>query len=168
VESGGRPGHRPAPAATTGYNTFGERPTKDALGNVATHRYDRNGPRGRPSRPAYNGRRADGHPVTTKYDALGNVVEVTDARGNITRSTPTTSSTGWCGTSPAPPTTSARSPRYTYTRTGQTAVHGGSDRDPHRGHLRRPRPEGHGTQIERKPVADNFTTTDRPTTTPAT
>ncbi|HUQ59975.1 RHS repeat-associated core domain-containing protein [Lentzea sp.] len=91
AESGGGTATTVTPAATTGYNTFGELVDhKDELGNISRTTYDRNGRVTSSAKPSY---RAPGAaqavtPTTfTKYDGNSNVVEVKDPRGNITRNT---------------------------------------------------------------------------------
>ncbi|MEO3820196.1 LamG-like jellyroll fold domain-containing protein [Plantactinospora sp. B24E8] len=90
AESGGQPAATVTPTTTVGYDTFGgQTEVRDPLGNVTRSTYDRAGrlvgttgasyvPPGPlpPLTPS----------MSTRYDGNGNVVEVTDARGNVTRS----------------------------------------------------------------------------------
>jgi YD repeat-containing protein len=88
AESNGQAAITVSPAATTGYNTYGELvDTRDPGSNVTHTDYD---PAGRPTGttlPAYTPPGGTA-PITattrTGYDAAGRVSSTTDARGNVT------------------------------------------------------------------------------------
>ncbi|WP_156213278.1 RHS repeat-associated core domain-containing protein [Lentzea aerocolonigenes] len=77
------------PVVTTGYNTFGEPvAVKDETGSIVRTAYDRLGRAVSQTKPAYTppGASTPITPVTrTKYDGLGNVLEITDPLGNAQR-----------------------------------------------------------------------------------
>ena len=162
VESGGATPQTVRPAASYGYNTFGDQSSvRDEVGNTRTWTFDKLGRPVTEAEPAY---RAPGaaNPVTpttrTRYDGLGNVVAVTDPRGNSFRYTydqlnrvveqdePTTTDAARAVTS------------YTYTRTAQvlttTDALGGRTEATY-DDLDRPLTM---TQVERRPAQNNFTT----------
>ncbi|MCX5069029.1 polymorphic toxin-type HINT domain-containing protein [Micromonospora lupini] len=90
VESNGQPAATARPVTTTGYDTFDEQTElRDPVGNVSGTGYDRVGRAITSTAPSYQPP-APAEAVIPisrmKYDANGNVVEVTDPRGNVTRS----------------------------------------------------------------------------------
>ncbi len=88
VESDGQPAVAAAPVTTVGYDAFGlPVSAKDALGNIGTTTYDKVGQPIESSGPSYTppGGTAITPKVKTSYDANGNIVAVTDARGATTR-----------------------------------------------------------------------------------
>lgn len=91
VESNGGTAQTTNPTVTTGYNAFGEAvAVKDALGNVSHAKYDRMGRVVESDGPQYTapGPNAAQTPDSKKtYDALGNVLTVTDANQHVTRYT---------------------------------------------------------------------------------
>ncbi|MFI7672301.1 RHS repeat-associated core domain-containing protein [Actinophytocola sp. NPDC049390] len=151
------------PTATYGYNTFGEQTSvRDEVGNVRGWTYDRLGRPVTEVEPAY---RAPGatEPVTptthTRYDGLGNVVEVTDPRGNSLRYG--YDQLGRLVTLDEPATTNDTRAvtRYTYTRTGlplSTTDPLGARTETTYDDLDRPVTT---TEVERLPLPNNFTTT---------
>jgi YD repeat-containing protein len=164
VESGGNPAQTATPTVTTGYNAFGEAvATKDPLGNIAHTKYDRIGRVVEVDSPLYT---APGSPgvtasavTTTKYDALNNVVEKTDARGNVSRYTYDRMNRVVQSDEPSSTNDERAVTKYTYTRTGKLlsstsptgirteATYDDLDR------------QITSTTFERKPVADTLTTT---------
>lgn len=163
AESGGGQAQTVRPTATYGYDTFGEQTSvRDEVGNVRTWTFDR---LGRPLTEAEPSYRAPGAasavtPTThTRYDRLGNVVEVTDPRGNSVRYD--YDQLGRLVTLDEPVTTNDTRAvtRYTYTRTGQplsTTDPTGSRVEATYDELDRPVTN---TQVERLPLPNNLTTT---------
>ncbi len=161
AESGGAAPQTVRPVTKDGYDAFGERiALQDEAGDISRWDYDRAGRAVSASEPSYRppGATAAFTPTTrTRYDALGNTLEVTDPLGNAIRY-------GYdqlnrLVTLDAPATTNdvRAVSHYTYTRTGQRL----STTDPLGGRteatyddLDRPVT---ATQIERYPVADAFT-----------
>ncbi|HEX8347167.1 MAG TPA: RHS repeat-associated core domain-containing protein [Actinoplanes sp.] len=164
AERGGGPAQVTRPTVITGYNAFGEVvATKDALGNVARTTYDRLGRVVLRTGPVYvppSGPATGASPITkTVYDALDNPIEVTDARGNVTKYTYDRLNRVTVRDEPALNNDQRAVWRYTYTRTGKmlsstspTGVRNEMTYDD----LDRPVTS---TKVERKPVADTFTTT---------
>lgn len=122
AETGGGSPTTTTPTVTTGYNAFGEPvATRDALGQVTTVDYDKLGRPVRTSAPSYlpPGALQAIQPVTsTKYDGNGNPTEVTDARGNLTRSTYDQLDRIVAVDSPASTNSQRAVATFTYTRTG--------------------------------------------------
>ncbi|MGW4113754.1 DNRLRE domain-containing protein [Actinosynnema sp. NPDC004786] len=125
VESGGGAPAVTRPETRTGYNAFGQvTGERDANGSVTRFEVDRLGRVVRAHGPAYTppGRTT---PVTatdeTAYDALGNVVRTTDARGAVVDYRYDQLGRLVEETVPRPdaPTEPAGSWRYTYTRAGE-------------------------------------------------
>ncbi|MFF5293698.1 RHS repeat-associated core domain-containing protein [Paractinoplanes globisporus] len=124
VESGGNPAQSTRPTVATGYNAFGEATAvKDALGNVSHTKYDRMGRAVESDGPAYTapaGPNVSGAPILkTKYDALGNVVETTDAKQHVTRYTYDRLNHVVQKDEPGSTDTERLVTKYTYTRTGK-------------------------------------------------
>ncbi|GAB1510927.1 RHS repeat-associated core domain-containing protein [Actinophytocola sp. KF-1] len=151
------------PTATYGYNAFGEQTSvRDEVGNVRSWTYDRLGRPVTEVEPAYRAPGASGSvtPTTrTRYDGLGNVVEVTDPRGNATRYG--YDQLGRLVTLDEPATTNDTRAvtRYTYTRTGlplSTTDPTGARTETTYDDLDR---AVTATQVERWPVPNNHTTT---------
>jgi RHS repeat-associated protein len=151
------------PTATYGYDTFGDQTSvRDEVGNVRTWTYDRLGRPVTEAEPAY---RAPGaaSPVTpttrTRYDRLGNAVEVTDPRGNSVRYGYDQLSRLVTLDEPATTDATRALTRYTYTRTGQplsTTGPTGARAEATYDDLDRPVTT---TQVERQPLPNNLTTT---------
>ncbi|MEV6304302.1 RHS repeat-associated core domain-containing protein [Actinoplanes sp. NPDC051861] len=111
------------PVSTAGYDTFGAQTSaRDPLGRVSRTEYDRLGRAVRSVRPAYTapGASQTVTPVTTsEYDALGNVVAVTQPGGAVTRFA--YDGLGRVVTQDDPGETNEQRAvtRFTYTHTGQ-------------------------------------------------
>jgi RHS repeat-associated protein len=162
VESGGAAAQTVRPVVTTGYDTFGE-PTsvKDETGVINRSGYDRLGRAVTRTGPAYvpPGATVPITPVTrTRYDGLGNALEVTDPLGNARRFGYDQLNRPITVDSPMATNNDRAVWRATYTRTGQRL----STTDPTGG-----RTEGTyddldrmvtSTQVERLPRTDNLTT----------
>ncbi|MFG1992112.1 RHS repeat-associated core domain-containing protein [Actinoplanes sp. NPDC048988] len=124
VESGGNAAQTANPTVTTGYNAFGEPvAVKDELGNITRSTYDRMGRPVSVEGPRYT---APGAPSTaasgvlkTKYDALGNVIESTDAKQHITKYTYDRLNRLTQKDMPGATDDERLVTRYTYTRTGK-------------------------------------------------
>jgi RHS repeat-associated protein len=163
AESGGGQAQTVRPSATYGYDAFGDQTSvRDEVGNVRTWTFDRLGRPVTEAEPAY---RAPGapNPVTpttrTRYDRLGNVAEVTDPRGNSVRYDYDQLGRVVSVDEPAATDAARALTRYTYTRTGRplsttdpagsrvTATYDDLDR------------AVTTTQVERRPLPDNLTTT---------
>jgi RHS repeat-associated protein len=161
VESGGQPATTVNPTASFGYNNFGEQTeSKDPRGNISRVEYDKLGRSLKTIQPTYlpPGVTQPVTPTTRRsYDGLGNVTEEIDNSGTtrfgydqLNRMT----------TQDEPATTDAERAvtSYTYTRTGKvlsvtdpTGARTESTYDD----LDRPVT---ATRVERRPMADNFTT----------
>ncbi|RSM38791.1 hypothetical protein DMB66_58775, partial [Actinoplanes sp. ATCC 53533] len=164
VESGGAAATATNPTVTTGYNAFGEVvASRDALGNVARSRYDRMGRVVEVTGPMYTPAAAPtsgASPITkTTYDALGNVVETTDARGSVTRVKYDRLNRVVERDEPGATNGERAVTKITYTRTGKmlstvsaTGVRSEATYDD----LDR---QVTATSFERKPLANTFTTT---------
>ncbi|MBP2336565.1 RHS repeat-associated protein [Saccharothrix coeruleofusca] len=162
AETGGQPATTVTPTVVTGYNTFGE-PTegKDELGNVSRAAYDRLGRPVSKSSPAYQAPGAS-KPITptttTKYDGNGNAVEVTDARGNTTRSAYDQLDRLTKLDQPASTDDERATTWFTYTRSGQllsTVDPTGARTEATYDDLDR---QVTATAVERRPVPGAFTT----------
>jgi RHS repeat-associated protein len=162
AESGGNPAQPVDPTQAVGYDTFGDPvAAKDELGNVVRTGYDRLGRATTVTAPAYTppGGGAAITPVTqTHYDGLGNVTDTVDPRGNVTRYTYDRLNRLVRRDEPAATNDDRAVWRYSYTRTGDllsvtdpTGARTESTYDD----LDR---QATLTQVERVPVADNFTT----------
>lgn len=84
VEENGQPAQQTSPVTTVGYDAYGAVvSTKDALGNIDHTVYDKLGLPVQTTGPSYAppGGTAITPTVKTEYDANGNVLKVTDARG---------------------------------------------------------------------------------------
>ncbi len=164
VESGGNAAQTAQPTVTTGYDVFGQPvAVRDALGNIARTSYDR---MGRPTvttaplyQPAGSGPTVPASPtVKKKYDALGNPVEITDARGHVTRLTYDRLNRVTVQDVPSSTNDERAVTRFTYTRTGKlrtvtspTGIRTEATYDD----LDRPITS---TKVERHPQQDTFTT----------
>ncbi|MFJ6671242.1 LamG-like jellyroll fold domain-containing protein [Actinosynnema sp. NPDC091369] len=157
--SGGTPG-TVRPTTRTGYDAFGQQTAStDEVGQVRRFTHDRLGRQVTASEPGYRapGSTDTGTPTTrTRYDALGNVLEVTDPRGNTVRNT--YDQLNRLVAVDRPMTTDADRAvwRFAYTRTGQeltgTDPLGGVTRATYDDLDRRVT----STHVERRPVADNL------------
>ncbi|RSD24867.1 RHS repeat-associated core domain-containing protein [Amycolatopsis eburnea] len=89
AESGGAAAAQVRPEVVGGYDTFGNQTeTKDPNGNVGTITYDRDGRIVKVASPDYRkpGETTAAKAATTRqYDALGNLLNVTDPAGAVTR-----------------------------------------------------------------------------------
>jgi RHS repeat-associated protein len=162
VESGGSAPQTTNPTTTTGYNAFDEAvAVKDELGNVSRATYDRLGRQVTAAGPTYTppGASTAITPVTkTSYDGLGNVVAVVDPRDNVSRYTYDQLSRLTVLDEPASTNDERAVTRYTYTRTGEVlSVTGptGARVESTYDDLDRQVTQ---TEVERRPVPDNFTT----------
>jgi RHS repeat-associated protein len=162
AESGGQPASTVTPTVTVGYDTFDEQSkVRDEVGNVSGLTYDRLGRPVTMTGPSYlpPGQLQALTPTTlTKYDGNGNVVEVTDPRGNVTRSTYDQLNRLVTLDQPASTNAERAVSAYTYTRTGQQL----SATDPTGARTEATYDDlGRqvtGTQYERQPVAGTFVT----------
>jgi RHS repeat-associated protein len=149
------------PAEVIGYDTFDEQvEAKDQRGNVTRTDYDRLGRPVATAAPDYTppGGTATFTPtVRTDYDPLGNVVAVNDALGSVTRYA--YDQLGRLVRKDEPAATNADRAvwQYTYTRTGEVL----SVTDPTGARVESTYDDLDRqvtvTQVERRPVADNFT-----------
>ncbi|MFE2752567.1 LamG-like jellyroll fold domain-containing protein [Actinosynnema sp. NPDC059335] len=148
------------PTSRTGYDAFGDQTASaDEVGLVRRFTHDRLGRRVTEAEPGY---RAPGAtdtvtPTTrTRYDALGNVVEVTDPRGNSVRYTYDQLGRVVEVDRPMASDGDRAVWRHTYTRTGQeltgTDPLGGRTEATYDDLDRRVT----STVVERRPVADNL------------
>ena len=161
TESNGGAPQTVRPVQQTGYNTFDEPVTsKDELGNVSRVDYDKLGRPTKTTAPSYTPPGGTAITPTTqiRYDALGNVAETEDGLGNVTRYT--YDRLNRMATRDEPASTNAERAvwRYTYTRTGEVL----SVTDPTGGRVESTYDDLDRqltlTQVERRPVADNFIT----------
>jgi RHS repeat-associated protein len=158
-------GQQPAtvtPTVTIGYNTFGEQAeSKNQLGRITTMEHDKIGRLVRVIAPSYlaPGAMQPIQPVAlTEYDGNGNAVEVTDARGNLTRTGYDQLNRVVSTDAPASSDSERAVWSYTYTRTGQPlsrtgplgarieATYDDLDR------------QVTATELERRPAAATYTT----------
>ncbi|MEV4754381.1 polymorphic toxin-type HINT domain-containing protein [Micromonospora sp. NPDC049559] len=163
AESGGQPAATTRPTTTVGYDTFdGATDTRDELGNVGSAGYDRLGRAVTTTAPRYQppGQLDALVPTTrTRYDGNGNVIEVTDPRGNVVRSTYDQLDRLVTLDEPASTNDERAVTSYTYTRTGQqfsATDPGGARVEATYDDLDR---QVTGTVHERKPVAKALVTT---------
>jgi RHS repeat-associated protein len=161
AESSGNPAQTVRPSQTIGYNNFGE-PTavKDELDNISSTGYDRLGRPVTEAEPTYTPPGgATITPVTrTSYDGLGNVTEIVDPAGNAARYGYDRLNRLVKQDEPAADNDDRAVWRHAYTRTGQEL----SVTDPTGARVESTyddldRPVTF-TEVEREPVADNFTT----------
>ncbi|HEY3718478.1 MAG TPA: polymorphic toxin-type HINT domain-containing protein [Jatrophihabitantaceae bacterium] len=148
---------------TTGYDTFGETTSvKDPLGNVASTTYDQRGLPVRSQAPAYTppGSSTPITPVTTsEFDGVGNLTSSVDALGNTSKYTYDRLGRLLAKDEPSSSDSDRAVTRYTYTLTGKllsTTDPSGAVTQQTYDDLDRPITS---TDVERKPQADNFTTT---------
>ncbi len=162
AESGGGSPQTVHSTVLTGYDTFDEPvAVKDPLGNVTSTTYDLLGQVVQTSAPTYTppgSAQAITPTVHARYDALGNVLEVTDPRGNATRYTYDRLNRMATRDEPATTNTERAVWNYTYTRLGDVL----SVTDPTGARLETTYDDlgrtATLTEVERRPVADNFTT----------
>ncbi|MEU7804519.1 LamG-like jellyroll fold domain-containing protein [Micromonospora arborensis] len=162
VESGGGAARTVTPTTTIGYDTFdGQTETKDANGNVNRVTYDRVGRMVNATGPTYvpPGALEPIVPVIrASYDGNGNTTEVTDARGNVTRSNYDQLDRLVRLDEPSSTNAERATTTFTYTRTGQslgTVDPNGVRTEATYDDLDR---QVTSTQVERRPVAMNLTT----------
>ncbi|MEU5941350.1 RHS repeat-associated core domain-containing protein [Micromonospora sp. NPDC047548] len=162
AESGGGAARTVTPTTTFGYDTFdGQTEARDASGNVSRVTYDRVGRLVNATGPSYAppGALEPIIPVTrASYDGNGNTIQVTDAKGNVTRSTYDQLDRLVRLDEPRSTNDERATSTFTYTRTGQllaTADPTGARTEATYDDLDR---QVTGTQIERLPVATSFTT----------
>ncbi|WP_344172449.1 LamG-like jellyroll fold domain-containing protein, partial [Pilimelia columellifera] len=169
VESGSaEAGPKPARAQARslyGYDAFGDPvAVKDPRGNVSRSEHDRLGRPVAQHAPAYTPPGAD-KPITpvsrTAYDAMGNVLAVTDPAGAVTRMSYDQLNRLVTKDLPGGDEGARAVWRYTYYRTGEVR----SVTDPTGAVVESTYDEldrlTSVTQVERRPVPDNFTTTMR-------
>jgi RHS repeat-associated protein len=162
AESGGSAAQPVTPTTVAGYNTFGEAvAVRDPLGNVSRTEFDRLGRPVAATGPAYTppGPSTALSPTTrTRYDGLGNVVEEQAPGGAVTRYAYDRLNRMVTRDEPASTTDERALTRYTYTRTGELL----SATDPTGARVEHTYDDLDRqltvTQVERRPVADNFTT----------
>jgi RHS repeat-associated protein len=161
AESNGGAAQSVRPVQLVGYDTFDEQvAVKDELGSTSRVDYDKLGRPTKTTAPSYTppGGTAITPTTLTRYDAVGNVAETEDGRGNVTRYT--YDRLNRMATRDEPATTNAERAvwRYTYTRTGEVL----SVTDPTGGRVEATYDDLDRqltmTQVERRPTADNFTT----------
>ncbi len=162
TESGGGAPVTLRPTRTVGYNTF-DQPSEsaDELGNTTRVGYDRAGRPVSTTGPSYTppGGGTTVTPVSRqRYDGLGNVTESTDPLGNSTTYRYDRLNRLVSRDEPARDNDDRAVWQYTYTRTGDVLT----VTDPTGATVRSTyddldRPDS-VTQVERHPVADNFTT----------
>ncbi|MFY1672501.1 LamG-like jellyroll fold domain-containing protein [Plantactinospora sp. WMMB334] len=149
------------PTETVGYNAFGEVvAVRDRLGNVSRQAHDRLGRVVSASAPSYTpvGGVAANPTTLTRYDAVGNVTEVVDPRGNATRYGHDQLNRVTVRDAPGSTNDERALWRYTYTRTGEmlsVTDPSGARTETTYDDLDRPVTV---TEVERRPVADTFTT----------
>ena len=162
AESNGQAPATVNPTVTTGYDAFGQTTSvRDELGNVSRTEYDRLGRPVRSIAPTYTAPGA-GTAITPTasrtYDGMGNVVESTDPRGGATRYTYDQLNRVVVRDEPVTDNNERALWRYTYTRTGDVL----SVTDPTGARSESTYDDldrlATVTQVERRPVADNFTT----------
>lgn len=162
--SGGAP-ETGRPTFKFGYDAFGQlASTLDELGRTSSSNYDRLGRLSRVTGAAYTppGTVSTVQPTSSqRHDALGNVVEVIDRLGNATRYTYDRLNRVVTRDAPGATNNERAVWRYTYTRTGQVL----STTDPTGARVEATYDDLDRmltlTRAERRPVADNFTTTYR-------
>ncbi|HLL66090.1 MAG TPA: RHS repeat-associated core domain-containing protein [Micromonosporaceae bacterium] len=161
AESGGGATQVVEPTSVVGYNAFDEPvATRDPLGNVSRTEYDKLGRAVAAFAPTYTP--PGGSPVTpstrTRYDGLGNPLEVVDPRGNVTRYEYDRLNRVMTLDAPATSNDERAVSRYTYTRTGEvlsaTGPTGARVETTYDDLDRKVTV----TQVERHPVPDTFTT----------
>ena len=162
AESNGAPAQTVHPTRSVGYNTFDDQVASvDELGNTSRVVYDLLGRPTTVTAPAYipPGSTTAIVPTThTSYDALGNVTEMTGPRGNATRYGYDRLNRMVTRDEPASTNDERGVWHYTYTRTGEVL----SVTDPTGARVESTYDDLSRqvtlTQVERRPVADNFTT----------
>ncbi|WP_203935351.1 polymorphic toxin-type HINT domain-containing protein [Planosporangium mesophilum] len=161
AESGGGAPQTVRPTQVTGYNAFDEAvASKDELGNVTRTGYDKLGRPVTVTEPTYTP--PGGSPVIpvtrSSYDGLGNLVETVDPLGNSTRYGYDRLNRMVSRDEPGTTNDERAVWRYTYTRTGELL----SVTDPTGARVETTYDDLDRkvtlTQVERKPVADTFTT----------
>jgi RHS repeat-associated protein len=162
VESGGTAPRTVTPSRSVGYNAFDEAVSeRDERGVVRLSTYDRIGRVVSTTGSAYTP--PSGEPAITpssriRYDGMGNVLETTDPLGNAVRFGYDRLNRMVVRDEPASTNAERAVWRYTYTRSGQplsVTDPGGGRVESTYDDLDRPVTS---TQVERRPVAGNFTT----------
>ncbi|WP_103959546.1 DNA/RNA non-specific endonuclease [Nonomuraea solani] len=162
AESEGGPATTVRPQELTGYNAFDDTTElKDPLGNVTRTEYDRLGRPVKALSPSYTPPGST-TPVTptieTRYDSLGNVVELIDSLGNSTMYTYDRLNRLQAEDRPATTNGERAEWRYTYARTGEVLSvtdPTGARSETTYDDLGRPIT---ATQVERRPVARDLVT----------
>lgn len=161
VEKDGQPAVTAAPVTTIGYNAHSEVvSTKDALGNVGSTKYDKLGLAVETTGPTYTppGGTALTPNVKSEYDANGNVLKVTDPRGAETRYTYDRQNRLVKSDQPTSTNDDRAVSSFEYTGNGNLR----RSTDPLGGVVESTYDDLDrvitSTQVERKPVTDNFVT----------